>query len=24
LRMTLADMPERPPQRGVIWSNWEI
>jgi GNAT superfamily N-acetyltransferase len=24
LRMTLADMPERPPQRGVVWSNWEI
>jgi GNAT superfamily N-acetyltransferase len=24
LRMTLADMPERPPQCGVIWSNWEI
>ena len=24
LRMTLADMPERVPQRGVIWSNWEI
>jgi hypothetical protein len=24
LRMTLADMPERPPLRGVVWSNWEI
>jgi hypothetical protein len=24
LRMTLADMPERPAQGGVIWSNWEI
>jgi GNAT superfamily N-acetyltransferase len=24
LRMTLADMPERPAQRGVVWSNWEI
>ncbi|HEU5184575.1 MAG TPA: GNAT family N-acetyltransferase [Gemmatimonadaceae bacterium] len=24
LRMTLADMPERLPKRGVVWSNWEI
>ena len=24
LRMTLADKPERPPQTGVVWSNWEI
>jgi GNAT superfamily N-acetyltransferase len=24
LRMTLADKPERPPHRGVVWSNWEI
>jgi hypothetical protein len=24
LRMTMADAPERPPQRGVVWSNWEI
>ena len=24
LRMTLADMPERLPKQGVVWSNWEI
>ncbi len=24
LRMTLANMPERSPKQGVVWSNWEI
>jgi len=24
LRMTIADMPERLPKQGVVWSNWEI
>jgi GNAT superfamily N-acetyltransferase len=24
LRMTLAEMPERSPREGVVWSNWEI